>query len=260
MTLRIRFCGDTHCGHVAGLTPPAWHVRKAMDLPVYTTQKETWGLWRSLNRTSPRPDWVVANGDLIDGRGERAGGSELLAECADQFNQATMAVKCLQVCNPKRGYKITRGTDYHVGSCEQYENAVAEKLNAEISDRLQLSHGPWLFDVRHHIGGTTVPYGKGTQISKERLWDLLWSEHDGTKPENVVIRSHVHWSTHMWEPTWQGWVLPALQAPGTKFGRKRCSGVVHWGFVDCVIDNEESISWEPRITVLASTKRNPSEL
>lgn len=257
---RIRFLGDLHCGHRAGLTPPAWWPSEEADPHACRLLDEMWLRWRDLCTRLPKPDWCVVNGDAIDGRGERTGGAELLAGCADRTKQAEMALDCLSMLSPRRGWKMTRGTPYHTGECEEYENILAGKLGAEISDRLNLECGPWIFDVRHALGGTSVPYGKTTAISREHIWDMLWGEWDCQKPENVIIRSHLHWACHVWEPTWQGWVLPALQGPLTRFGSLRCSNVVHWGVVDAVVSSKGVLSWEPSIIRLASAARHRSKL
>lgn len=92
---RIVALGDLHCGHVVGLCPPAYHTRpEAKKLQVE--------LWRHYTRTldALQPiDAVIANGDLIDGRGERSGGTELIEP--DVIKQCEMATHCLQYARAK---------------------------------------------------------------------------------------------------------------------------------------------------------------
>ena len=90
---RILVMGDTHCGHIAGLTPPEWHFnsnnKSSITLKKRNVfaklQKEMWN-WYIETIESLKPfDTLFCMGDLIDGRGEASGGTELLTtDCNEQ--------------------------------------------------------------------------------------------------------------------------------------------------------------------------------
>ena len=134
MRKRIIVAADMHCGHRVGLTPPAYQQRDRAasdkrDAKFYKASIELWS-WFEERLKPLRPiDILFLNGDAIDGRGQRQGGSELLAGAGDRHLQVDIAVDCIDFIDPQH-IVMTRGTPYHVGDKgEDYENVLAEKVN-----------------------------------------------------------------------------------------------------------------------------------
>lgn len=78
---RLVIISDLHCGHRAGLTPPGWQTPlEAPDrLAAYARQQRVMWSWYAATIAALQPiDVLVANGDAIDGRGSRSGGTELI--------------------------------------------------------------------------------------------------------------------------------------------------------------------------------------
>ena len=244
---RILVIADLHCGHVVGLTPPRWQAKagsggwreRATDY-----QKAAWN-WYVRKTSAHGPfDVVVCNGDAIDGRGERSGGTELIEP--DRTEQCNMAMRCIQrAMNSKTKLIMTYGTAYHTGSHEDWEKEIASDLNGKIGSHEWIDAEGVIFDLKHHVGGSQVPYGRATAISREALWSLLWAERDLAPRTDVVIRSHVHYHEFCGGRSYRPrlrMTTPALQGMGSKYGARRCSGLIDFGFLVFEVSRRD-ISW-----------------
>ena len=125
--------GDFHDGHFAGLTPPGRHY--ALDGArgaIGVLQRETWGWFdNEINRLKPF-DGASLMGDLIDGDGAASGGTELIT--TDRNEQVEMACKVVETIGAKHN-RFVYGTAYHTGKHEDFENQIAQRFGAEISDQ-----------------------------------------------------------------------------------------------------------------------------
>lgn len=242
--LRVLLFGDFHCGHEVGLTPPEYN-------PVYglrSLQRKSdyrghmWNLFAGgISKYGPF-DVAVADGDLIDGRGERIGANEEVF--VDRHVQVAMATRIIQSVRAKENY-ILRGTDYHVGPYENFEDLVGEQVGAKrVGDILRLSVNGLIFNVRHHIGGSQVPHGRATALLRDWLWDVLWASQQNFDKSDVIIRAHVHYALAISQPGIVVMTIPALQGYGTRYGERRLSGLIHYGFTVFDIVNKENFTWK----------------
>jgi len=251
----VMICGDFHCGHAAGLTPPSKNDRPQKPqnehceeahksrLLLYKARAKLWDIFAREVKARPQPDLLVVNGDAIDGRGERSGGTELIA--TDRDDQANMAAEIIRFVKPKK-LVLTFGTPYHTGQVEDYERIV--KKESKVKDSVLKAHayfkiGGVTFDCKHKIGSSSVPYGRSTAVNKENNWNLIWSEYKGIPRGDVFIRSHVHYYSFSGDSRKLMMTTPALQAQGSKYGARQCSGLVDWGFLWFECD-KGSYSWE----------------
>jgi hypothetical protein len=258
---------DLHCGHVAGLTPPRWQIpaHKAghTDTPqmkrlarrtekIAGLQRECW-LWyvEALKAVGP-VDICIANADLIDGRGEKSGSTELIV--TDRDEQCAMAVEGLRQTGAKKFF-LTRGTPYHVGDKESWEDRIADALGAEkIGDHEWIDVNGLVFDVKHAIGGSVIPHGRHTAIARDRLWNVLWAEIEEQPRAQVFLRAHVHYHVFAGGARWLAMTLPALQAAGTRFGARQMSGTVDFGFVTFDVDERGRYSWRAHLAGIESQR------
>lgn len=229
---RIIIVSDFHCGHRLGLT--------LSDIDEgnhkYKRHKEIRNAiseWfkKEVRENGPY-DMCIANGDLIDGKGTRSGGIEQLMP--DRNDQKEEAVNIIRYIDASENF-IVRGTPYHVGNEENWEDIIADTLNCTVHDRLFIEIEGVVFDVRHKIGSSSVPHGRATALLKEGLWNTLWSE-EGVQPKaQVIIRSHVHYCVYAGTPGHVYITTPSLQGLGSTYGARQCSGTVHTGFlvVEC---------------------------
>jgi len=243
---RIIIVSDTHCGHLWGLTPPLYWTQYIED--AFKFQKESW-TWFTNTISLLKPfDMVIANGDLIDGRGEKSGGTELMV--VDRMKQAEMAAEIINTIEAS-DVLIARGTEYHVGNAEQFEDHIAKHTDAiEIADKIRFKVNGALFDVRHHVGRSTVPWSEITASLKE----LVLANLERSEEVNMLIRSHIHKYTY-------GSIGPnqaAITTPGleghSRFGTRRCSGRVDFGVVVMDVDEKGIINSKPIIASLESLK------
>ena len=255
----VMICGDPHCGHRAGLTPPSQHNTPGKDASdaiktLSRAAKKLWSIFSREVKARPRPDLLVLNGDSIDGRGERSGGSELIT--TDRHEQAEMAAEIIRFVKPKK-LMLTYGTPYHTGNNgEDYEAHVVKSVNTDklgnkYKDQIQTelkAHayfkiGGVTFDCKHKIGASGIPHGRATALMKENLWSSVWAEYKDVPRGDVFIRSHVHYHVFVGDSKKLMMTTPALQAQGSKYGARECSGMVDWGFLWFECD-KGSYSWE----------------
>ena len=217
---------DLHCGHVAGLTPHCYASSEPFTL---NKQSDAYDKYLEILKKVKHVDVLIVNGDLIDGKGGRSGGTELIT--SDRLEQCNIAAECiLQVKADK--IVIVRGTPYHAGSEEDWEDVIASKVNAcKIGDHEWIDVNGVVFDCKHKIGGSSIPHGRHTPIAKERLSNLMWQEYKDHPKGDIFIRSHVHYYAGAFGPNWWGCTTPALQGLGTKYGKRQCSGTVDWGLL-----------------------------
>ena len=247
--------GDLHCGHLVGLTPPAFHVGTGWREKFRKIQRETWDWFEGeIKGLGWVPDVIIHNGDAIEGDGHRSGATELIS--TDPQIQADMATMILREIGGKdTKYFMTYGTPSHTGVISDFEDLIAHSVGAEIRGHHFLNIDGVMFDVKHKVGSSGIPHGRGGSTRKEKLWNSIWAEAGEQPNADVLVRSHVHYCDAQWNPDW-GWAftLPALQAAGSKYGARQCSGRVHYGFISFTVDDGE-FSWQPHIAKLKAHKK-----
>jgi len=256
---RMIIMSDLHCGHRAGLTPPDWWFQKNTEHIIFNPKNRSrWAqqqraMWQWYTKTLDRLrqekafDICVVNGDAIDGTGSRSGGTELIT--TDREEQIEMAEQCIRKVGAAK-HVLTYGTPYHTGQEEDFETILARRLQADISGQMFIEVNGIKFDIKHKVGGSSVPYGRHTAISREKLWNLIWADK-GLQPNcDVYIRGHVHFFAANEDTLGLGIILPALQGFGSKYGVRQCSGTVDIGFVYFDFYEDGSWQWQKEIAKL----------
>lgn len=236
MLKRLVILSDLHCGHRLGLTPPDWQTtdiqRKLFD--AFYTQLE-----------SLKPiHAVLGNGDMIDGRGKRSSGVELIT--TDRLEQAAMASECLLAASADH-YVITAGTPYHTGKCEDFEREVAKHVNGQFCDMARIDINGCLIHARHKADGSSTPYGQHTPLSKSALWHALECGRYRKQCSDIVIRSHTHKFVYGNCVTGSLFMsTPCLQL-NSRYGARQCEGLIDVGFVHFDIEEDGSWSWGAKL-------------
>jgi len=239
--------GDAHCGSSVGLTPPDWQTtpeqEEAWDM--FCTWVEVYGPW----------DLAIWNGDMIDGKGKRSGGTEQIT--TDRGKQVDMAEQVITAVGAKNNLLIF-GTPYHTGQDEDWEERLAKQIHAPIKDHAFVNIGGVVFSIKHKVGASTIPHGRLTALAKEKLWNTIWAVEKEQNPKaQIILRSHVHYHVYCGQKGpnwWKAITLPALQGLGSKFGARQCSGTVDWGFAWFDIDNGKVRDWDVCTTSLEQQK------
>lgn len=230
--MRIAIVGDMHCGHHAGLTPPRW-INGAFHHPDHPLHKlavvsgKLWDWYIKEVKAVGAVDMVVDVGDSIDGTGEKSGGTEL--NDRDRNRQVQAAIDCHRVWKTSNRLFVY-GTGYHTGNHEDFENQIAEEFNAKIGSHEWIQVNGITIDVKHHLNK-----GKNALLL-EIGHNQEWAE-SGLQPRaDVLVRGHVHahriqtWYSQKNQRHVTAYSNLPLQFWATKFGGRRCSGVVHYGF------------------------------
>lgn len=260
---RLVCISDLHCGHRAGLTPPEYQLSK--ERKYSRIQKECWNWYAKKVKKLKPVDILVLNGDGIDGRGEKSGSIELIA--TDRRDQVKMAIKCMKLWEAKN-IIIVRGTPYHAGPIESWEDLIADyfknkKIDCKIGNHewATIKFGKKIittFDFKHRIGQSQIPHGRATAVKRDELWNVLWAEAGMQPRAQWIIRSHVHYceahsrfvgNKEIWAIT-----TPALQAMGSRYGAQQMSGLVDFGLIHWDIYENGVVKWKPHIALISSQK------
>lgn len=242
---RVLVISDTHCGHEVGLTPPKWNIGFEGD-PMVDYRAQLWDNWQDILRRVGKIDVLVCNGDMIDGRGEKAGGTELIVLKRDV--QVMLAEQIIKGVKAPKVF-ITRGTDYHVGNFENWEDILAEKLgNVEkVGDVYNIDVNGLVMNFRHHISTSQTPLGRQTALEREHEWNVDWFVEKDFPLADVIVRSHTHYHKYAGGSSYLAMTTPALQGYGTRYGERRMSGIIDWGVVVFDVESKEQFEWEALI-------------
>lgn len=255
---------DIHGGHIVGLTPPKWFKRSSKSLVKY--ESRLWREHKGLVKDLPKIDHMIINGDVVDGKQPKNKGGELITPVIAE--QCQIAVASI-IMPEARTIDVVRGTRYHVGTSDNYEDQILPLLNKEgykdrelgITDHGYYEIGGVVIDVKHKIGNAQLPHTKGTPLGREKLQNLLWHEHGEVPLAKIIVRSHVHnyhrlsgWNGRVGE--WHSFTTPALQGLGGSYGVRECSQTIDWGVVLIEITPKGNVNIEPLIRLT----REPDEM
>lgn len=244
---RVVIISDLHCGSQVGLTHPDFDSdpREGARHKLYQARRKYWKFYADALREVSPIDVLIVNGDCIDGKGEKSGGTELLT--ADRNEQCDMAAAAIQETKCKAIY-MTFGTPFHAGASEDWEQKVATSVEAaKIGGHDWLDINGLVFDYRHHVGSSSVPHARHTAVAREHLWSVLWAEHDEYPLGNILIRSHVHYFNYSGGYGWLAMTTPALQGAGSKYGARVCSGTVDFGLISFTVTGKDDYTWRAHV-------------
>lgn len=98
---RVMATGDWHCGHQVGLSTPAYHTPTTSDhkfLKLANVRRDVWN-WFDKKLTPWKPiDILILNGDALDGKGDRSGGTEQITP--DRKVQCDMGMAVIEFIDP----------------------------------------------------------------------------------------------------------------------------------------------------------------
>lgn len=258
---RILILADPHCGHMGGLTPPGFQFHPEDEDQVRAKfallQRAIWD-WYSATVARLQPiDTLIVNGDSIDGKGDRSGGTEQIT--TDRRQQVRMAAAAIGEARARRVYLI-RGTPYHTGKEEDWEDVLAGEVGAaHIGDHDWFEFGGVTLDCKHKISSSIIPHGRYTALSRDALWNALWAERKLQPRAGIVIRSHVHYFVYCGDRDKLAITTPCLQG-WSKFGVRQCSGTVDLGLIYIDIGEDGGFSWKPELMDLQFMARPPLPL
>ncbi|MFA5160142.1 MAG: hypothetical protein WC484_06515 [Candidatus Omnitrophota bacterium] len=219
---------DLHCGHQVGLTPPGFHapINDPRQEKYAAVRQEVWNYFAVIVKQYSPIDVLVVNGDAIEGKGERSGSTELITAARDV--QVQIAAEVIDFIGAKT-VRLVHGTPAHVGREEDWETVLAVEIGAKIGSHEWYEIEGVIFDCKHKIGSSSIPHGRLTPLAREILWNRLWWARGQQPKARVLIRSHAHYYEHVDHDDCLGFITPALQGFGSKYGSRECSGTVDIG-------------------------------
>lgn len=239
---RVLVISDTHCGHNVGLTPPEWWTDSKANAKAAKVQREMWRFYSEAVKELMPIDILIENGDAIDGKGTRSGGSELIT--ADRNEQCRMAAECINYVKADKVVMLY-GTAYHTGNDEDLEEVIASQVN----NKVKLGSHEWLdvngkiFDCKHFIGPSKHSHLRYNQLAIEVKQNRDWFIKGRQPKGDIFIRSHVHYHTSAKDEDWLAMTTPALQGYGSKFGARICSGIVDIGLIYFDVSEKGDYVW-----------------
>lgn len=261
--MNIFIGSDLHCGHDVGLTPPEFNWVP----PERASPKEHkdhafriagWD-WFAKKIAECGPfDEAVWNGDLVDGSGEKTGGSE----DQDIPFQVEMAVGVVGFVNANMNH-INRGTPYHTGNSKlTWEDMVCGMCkNSKIGAEGHYNFNGLAVTAKHKIGNSTSPVSRFTALSSAMVKQMLWADLKQQPLANLIIRSHIHRCSEVSDPAANraAWVTPALQGLGSVFGVQTDGLPVHFGFLVLKVGDARHWGVEAHIASLEMQKAHVYE-
>lgn len=186
------YVGDTGVTHM-----PSAFQRKLID---------RWesGFWPWVEEETGGEFNVLVNGDLIDGVHHH----NVTQWSSNLLDQRRACVALLAPIRERaKRFIVVRGTESHVGSSGQHDEAIAEALKAERSPAGTWSHwevflrfGGKLVHVAHHIGASSSPFAKSSALQRVMATSYLDSGRWGDEPPTMFVRSHRHQCSWVGEP------------------------------------------------------------
>jgi len=248
MTKRVLVISDLHCGHEYGLTPPDWWERDVPDVKhlakVGRFQRQLWNFFSSWVEKLKPIYMLIVNGDAIEGKGVKSGGTELIT--ADRNEQVQIAKTAIDLVDAQK-IRLLYGTRYHSGTDEDWEKGLANVLigDVEIKGHAFLDVNGCKLSVKHKISKSIVPHGRMTPLARARLWNVIWNSEWERQPKaDILIRSHVHYFQFCGRENWLAIITPALTY-NSHFGVRECEGVVDVGMVYFDFNEDGSYKWVP---------------
>ena len=245
---RILVISDGHAGHRLGLTPPGFDsdgepARKPIH---WKMRRYIWDWFTKKVASLGKIDILLYNGDAVDGKGQKSGGTEQTHP--DRVDQVEMAVATINHIGAGVTF-MSYGTGYHTGTLEDWEDLVAlqAKNVTKIGSEDNIEVNEVVINYRHHVGRSTIPHGRHTPVAKEKLWNDLWAQRGEYPSADILIRSHVHYYTFCGDAGWVAVTTPALQGYGSKHGARRMTGTVDAGMLVIDISKEGRYKWVPLI-------------
>jgi len=184
---------DLHVGSIYGLWPENYRF-KGGGYILNPGQEHLLGAWKKmLRRLPPRLDFVLFNGDLIDGKQKKDEGRDLINTSTYHQRRACKRLVAPLLKKAKRVY-VVRGTRYHEDEDEMEE--FAESIGAECGDDEvyckpvhRLRRGDIYIEARHKISGAWLYTLSALQ--REHRADKEAADFKGYSAD-LIIGAHRH--------------------------------------------------------------------
>ena len=185
MVKKILVVSDLHCGSNVGLFLPDFYDQdndiqyQISDLQTFLFEK-----WCSMVTTVGHVDYVIANGDLVDGPNKAEDGEGQLT--TDIHTQAVVSTTLLNMIDTNH-YYVSNGSKYHTGQTSG-DQIVCDMLEGTwLGDHEFITFDNIMAHIRHFEKYSSNPDSRCTAQRKEaRIMRAQGTEVD------IYLRSHTH--------------------------------------------------------------------
>lgn len=226
--LNLGVFADLHCGHVLGLVPPKWFVKKNLYPEVYKLQRKSWEYFvEGVDMAGPY-DMVVWNGDVVDGLQPKGEATDLITH--EPREQIDIACEIVKYINAPVNVFVS-GTGYHTKVARfNFEKEVAARFGCKAEPEVMINANGKSFYFRHKIDGSSVPYGNHTPLAKMQLNQFIKASAGKAPKADILVFSHTHKFGGAYGDGWEALTTPCLQI-NSNHGRMTCNGDTTWGFI-----------------------------
>jgi len=205
--------------------------------------------WRPIHK-------AVFVGDMVDGKGGKKAGVELMM--ADLDEQRDAAVDLVRLIDADVN-RFVFGTNYHSTTTDgsDVESSIAKEVGApdpKDFDFVQADGTSTVFHVKHHIGVSQREASKYTALAASQVQIALEAEKGVYPRADVLIRGHRHQFVFCGRSNWLGLVVPCLQGPASFGGRRMDGGATDYGFVIFDVYKDGTYVWHPIIANFPALK------
>lgn len=193
---------DLHCGCRLGLCPGRIRLDDGGHYEASPFQLKLLAMWREFwdsfvpEATKGEPYAVLINGDAVDGR-HHGSTTQVSQNLSDQANIAAEILE--PIAARADALYWVRGTEAHVGSSGEQEEALAQRLRAIPNETGQHARwelwrrvGPRLVHSLHHIGTTSAQAYESTAVHRELIESFVEAARWKEDPPDCIVRSHRH--------------------------------------------------------------------
>ncbi len=220
---RIGVVSDLHVGSIYGLMPPGFETSAGSVASLNIGQRYLWDCWTDARKRIGKLDALILNGDVIDGRQSRQGGSEFaLPMLEDQSEAAVRSMRYFTATSGNRNVQIfcLQGTTYHDEEAGREMEVVAQRLSAVqysglgtgryCKEVLDLTLDNVTLNFAHGISVSSGLY-RATAPDREALWSALAGKEGRSLKADCVVRSHAHYFCHIEHPTKHAIITPCWE-------------------------------------------------
>jgi hypothetical protein len=108
------------------------------------------------------------------------------------------------------------------------------------------------FKLRHKIGRSGIPHGRGTALAKSAMWNELRAARGKDAGAQVHLFAHTHYFAYTGCASWLAMNLPALQG-SSEYGAEEIDDDVDFGVVWFDVEAGR-YDWTADIAVVAPEK------
>jgi hypothetical protein len=233
--MEILVVSDLHVGSRYAVMPSVFGNFRANKV-----QKQILKKWREMCKAEKKPDYLVVNGDAVDGVGYASNGKEQwTTDKGEQIDAAVELVKEIDCDN----VLVTYGSKYHTEENLNLDEAFARQVGAkhhgwEISLNPEGTKSHMHFS--HQISvSTSVWQYRTTPLAKELVAALL---NENVLPKyDVIGRAHAHYFCQVAFTSSMAFVGPCWQTRTPYMIRKGLALIPKLGYVK--LSSEDGERW-----------------